>query len=167
MAGLTALGDINPNLIFDPGAGAGAWGTVARSIWPKSTIVGYELRKVQKPIAYNYWYTGDFLLESEHNIFDLVIGNPPYSYAEQFVKAGYQLLDDGGYMVYLLRMGFLEGQTRLRRLYRKYAPKKVVVCSNRPSFIESGQTTSEAFGYFVWQKGYTGPTMLEWTLVKV
>lgn len=163
---LTFLPDsVNPLNILDPGAGAGVWGTAARRMYPNALITGIDIRpETLRPRAYNFWMHGDFLLMNTSPCFDLVIGNPPYKYAEQFVRRSLDMLEDGGYLILLLRLNFLEGQDRSRRLHRKYPPKKVVVRAGRVSFTGDGKSNATAYGYFVWQKGYSGRTVLDWSL---
>lgn len=153
----------NPTCILDPGAGTGVWGKAARVLFPKATITGVDLRPVPKAPAYNFWFNGDFLLMDATPAFDLVIGNPPYKYAEQFVRQSFKLLEQGGYLVMLLRLNFLESQTRATGLWRQHPPLEVVVSSKRVSFTGDGKTNATAYAYFIWQKGYTGDTRLLWS----
>jgi methylase of polypeptide subunit release factors len=87
-AGLDLLPAIHPARILDPGAGGGIWGTEARSRWPESNITGVELRTINPALQFPYdcWYTADFLTCPIPQPFDLVIGNPPYRHAEEFVR---------------------------------------------------------------------------------
>src|SRR5262245_27832883 len=96
--------------------------------------------------------------------FDLVIGNPPYKHTEQFVRHGMDMLESGGYLVFLLRLNFLEGQGRGRSFWNRYPPVKVVVSSRRVSFSGDGKSNATAYAYFVWQQGYTGETKLAWAV---
>lgn len=153
----------NPSCILDPGAGTGVWGRAARGLFPKATITGIDMRPVPRPAAYNFWFTGDYLLMDAAPAFDLVMGNPPYKYAEQFVRQAYRMLEPNGYLIMLLRMNFLEGQARADGLWRTHPLKQAVVCSKRVSFSGDGKTNATAYAYFIWQKGYTGETRLLWS----
>lgn len=95
-------------------------------------------------------------------LYDCVIGNPPYKYAEAFVRLSLEHTVEGGYVVFLLRLAFLEGQERGAGLWKEYPPKQVAVCSQRPSFTGDGKTDATAYAVFVWQKGYSGSTSLTW-----
>lgn len=154
---------VNPRNILDPGAGTGVWGKAARFVWPKATVTGVDIRPVARPPQYSFWFQHDFLLTDAHGTFDMVVGNPPYKYAEQFVKHGMKHLETGGYLVFLLRLNFLESQSRAAGLWRQHPPCKVVVCSSRISFTGDGKTNATAYAYFIWQKGWQGETALSWS----
>lgn len=138
--------DIVIERIFDPGAGSGVFGTFARRRWPKAKIAGIETRDITKPAAYDSWLNLSFTGLDLPVQVDLVIGNPPYKYAEEAVRFGWQHLRPGGVMLYLLRLAFLEGQRRYHGLWREMPPEHVAVCSNRPSFT----------GEWVWVDIVTG-----------
>lgn len=155
---------LNPRSILDPGAGDGAWGRVARAVWPHSRIAGVEIRDVPKPEEYDGWFCPvDFLTKPVYpGGYDLVMGNPPYAQAEAFVRKGAEYLRPGGMLVYLLRLAFLEGQRRRDGLFVEFPPEAVYVCSKRPSFTGDGRTNATAFGVFVWSEGFVGRTQLRW-----
>jgi hypothetical protein len=157
--------DCNPFSILDPGAGTGVWGKAARKRYPSALITGMDIRpETVRPSSYNFWMHGDFLLTDSAPCFDLVIGNPPYKYAEQFVRHSLNMLESGGFLIMLLRLNFLEGRDRGGKLYRKYPPKNVVVRAGRVSFTGDGQANATAYAYFIWQKGWVGKPLLEWSL---
>lgn len=153
-----------PRRILDPGAGTGNWGRVARDYFPISHITGAELRDTWKPPDYNEWVLGDFpkCYAGLFPSYDLVMGNPPFKVAEEFVRVGLPLLHEEGHLIFLLRLAFLEGQGRRDGLFTEFPPKAVWVCSKRPSFQEDGKTNATAFAAFVWQKGWEGNTSLDW-----
>lgn len=153
-----------PKTILDPGAGSGAWGEVARKIWPLAHIMGVESRMVGAPPVYDGWRNEDFRLFDAPHQFDLVMGNPPYKYAEEFLRLCLQMLADGGSMVFLLRLAFLEGQDRGLELWSRpqFKPVQILVCSERPSFTVDGHTDATAYGLFYWRKGWRGETKLTW-----
>ena len=149
--------------ILDPGAGDGVWGRVACRRWRSAELHGVELRDVEQNGAYDLWYKNtDFRLLNRSCQYDLVIGNPPYKHAEEFVRLSLQCLDADGYLLFLLRLAFLEGQERGRDLWRRLPPKAVHVCSARPSFTQDKRTDATAYGVFCWQKGWQGETQLGW-----
>jgi hypothetical protein len=156
--------DFVPTTILDPGAGTGVWGEAAGEFYPHAAITGVEIRlDARVPAAYNYWYHDDFRLWTPPDEdFDLIIGNPPYKYAEAFIRFGMDVLRPDGTMCFLLRLAFLEGQNRGKELWRRLPPYMVAVCSERPSFTGDGHTDATAYAMFYWRKGWTGETRLTW-----
>src|SRR5579864_5598197 len=128
---------IQPRRVLDPGAGTGVWGEAARSRWPDAEIDGIDIRDYAeasaragvkassrangKPSAtrnkaYTNWWTDDYLSAQLQGGYDLIIGTPPYSQAEKFVRRSIKLLKPEGQLLFLLRLSFLEGRTRARGL---------------------------------------------------
>lgn len=153
-----------PDSILDPGAGSGVWGKAARDLYPRALITGVELRPDAIPPAETYtaWHTGDFRLYDPGWKHDLIMGNPPYKYAEAFIRHSLSMLKDYGWLVFLLRLAFLEEQDRGKDFWRKFPPERVSVCSQRPSFTGDGNTDATAYAVYYWRKGWTGPTRLDW-----
>ena len=110
----------------------------------------------------------DFLKVSA--IFDGdIITNPPYKYAQQFVEHALKLVPDGNRVAMFLKLTFLESQSR-RQLFEKYPPKIIYVsssrlqCAKNGDFIKYGKGTGTAvaYGWFIWEKGYTGEPQVRW-----
>lgn len=113
---------------------------------------------------------GDFLRTTPPLTPTLIVGNPPFSLptkggkpqpaAELHVKRAMAMLPPGGHLAFLLRLAMLEGVERRKTLWMHHRPKRVYVLDRRPSFTGTG-SDSAAYGFFVWQKDYAGPTNLE------
>lgn len=86
----------------------------------------------------------------EHNV---IITNPPFSLALEFIKKSIELRPE--YVCMLLRLNFMGSSERSSYL-RRFAPD-VYVIPNRPSFNGKGNDSIE-YAWFVWerQKGYGG-----------
>ena len=147
--------NFSPQTILDPGAGDGVWGRAARTRWPQSLIAGVELRAVPQPAGFNFWYSDDYLRMTTAPAFDLIIGNPPYKLAESFVRQSLANLADGGYLVFLLPLGFLAGKGRFSGLYSDFPPERVAICAGRPSFTGNGKTDAHEYAVFYWRKVVT------------
>lgn len=97
--------------------------------------------------------------------YDVVITNPPYRQALEFVKKGLRDVRDGGKVIMLLKLVFLEGQNR-KAFFREHPPKVVYVFSKRLKIQQPGKdykgTSMLCFAWFVWEKGYKGKTEVEW-----
>ena len=101
----------------------------------------------------------DFLLE-RHQV-DFIVTNPPYSLAQQFVEHALECADK---IAMLLRIQFLESKSR-GLLFKKNPPARIHVFSDRvncdPSSA-SGRGGMMCFAWFIWDKQYQGPTVLDW-----
>lgn len=161
-AALKLVSLARPRSILDPGAGAGVWGEHARHLWPAAWIEGVEIRDAPHPPAYSAWHTADFMAWDAPRRYDMVIGNPPYALAEPMVRKCLDLLEPGGFLVFLLRLAFLEGQARAVGLWRECPPKWVAVCDKRPSFTGDGNTNATAFMFVIWRKGWQGTSEVRW-----
>lgn len=154
--------DITPKHVLDPGAGAGNWGEAIHRRWPAAHLYGAEAQMFPAHPDYTSWIRGDFADYEPEVKFDLVMGNPPYSEAESFLRRSLSFCAPGGIVAFLLRLAFLEGQGRRDGLFAEYPPKTVAVCSKRPSFTGDGRTNATAFCMIYWQLGYQGGTQLTW-----
>lgn len=106
----------------------------------------------------------DFLSQNEGFNGDIVT-NPPYKYAEDFIVHALDLIPEGNKVCLFLKVQFLEGKRR-KELFRKYPPKTVWISSSRIKHGINGDFTNSnsmmATAWYVWEKGYTGPTFLKW-----
>lgn len=81
----------------------------------------------------------------------VILGNPPYSFALEFVKKAMEL--GPNYVCFLLRISFL-GSSERSSFMRQNMPD-VYLLPNRPSFNGKGADTSE-YGWFVWKRNDQG-----------
>lgn len=95
----------------------------------------------------------------------VIITNPPYKYAYEFVEHSMELGADKVAM--FLKLTFLEGQKR-RRLFNKYPPKTVAVFSKRIQVAINGdpemfaKSSAACYAWFVWEKDYKGKPEVVW-----
>lgn len=94
-----------------------------------------------------------WLLDVAEGNAQLVVMNPPYLFAEDFVERALAEVAPGGTVAALLRLGFLEGQARAS--FHREHPADVLVLSRRPSFTRRG-TDASAYGWFVYGPGRGG-----------
>lgn len=121
-------------------------------------------------------YKGDYLISNQNFTPEIVITNPPFNLAVDFVKKALQDVSDGGFVIMFLRLNFLGTQGRYD-FWQENLPKYCFVHSERPSFFpeditlpvfnkkknewedktyKKGSTDSCEYAHFVWQKGYEG-----------
>jgi hypothetical protein len=143
-----------PRMALDPGAGDGVWGKWVKHHLPKTTLIGVELRgETIQPEWYDVWVWKSFLDYQPAHKFQLIVGNPPYKHAEDFVQHGLELLHpDSGVMVFLFKTSFLESIGRWERLFQwsEKSPTTVYQLPRRVSFSGDGKTNAEAYAVFEW-----------------
>lgn len=107
-----------------------------------------------KPTLFGREYFGD------------IVTNPPYKYAQQFVETAINLVAKNRKVCMFLKLTFLEGKRR-KKLFKKYPPKVVYVssarlkCALNGDFDDTGSSAA-AYAWFVWEKGYSGDTIIKW-----
>lgn len=98
-----------------------------------------------------------------------IITNPPYKYAKEFVEHALEIVTNRHKVAMFLKVQFLEGKAR-RELFDKYPPKVIYVASSRLLCAKNGEFekmrqgggSAVAYAWFVWEKGYKGPTTVRW-----
>jgi hypothetical protein len=83
---------------------------------------------------------------------EIIIGNPPFTLALDFIKKALEDVEYGGYVIMLCRLNYFGAQYR-KKFWDKYMPLYVYVHSKRMSFSDDGKTDSNEYAHFVWQKG--------------
>lgn len=83
----------------------------------------------------------------------LVVMNPPFNRAAEFVHRALMQRAHGGSVFALLRLGFLE--SKARREFHEAHPSDVFVLAKRPSFV-NGRTDASAYAWFAWGPGRGG-----------
>lgn len=94
-----------------------------------------------------------------------IITNPPYSLALEFAEHAMDILGDGHKLAMFLKLQFLEGKKR-KQLFMKYPPVYVYVSSSRLHCGRNGvfdfKSNAVAYAWYVWQKGFSGATVIRW-----
>lgn len=99
-----------------------------------------------------------------------ILTNPPYRYAKEFILKALELLNDNEFAVFLLKTTTLEGKRRYEQIYKKTPPKYVfqfierLLCAKNGDFdgMQKGGGSAVSYAWFVWEKGYTGETVVKW-----
>jgi len=95
---------------------------------------------------------------------DNVVTNPPYNSAEGFVRCG--LHSARRKLCLLLRLAFLEGANRHRKIFGLTPPSRVWVFSERITFYLHGAvpkgTGTTAYAWFVWDRDAPHRTEIKW-----
>jgi hypothetical protein len=92
-----------------------------------------------------------------------IVTNPPYKLAQKFVEKALEL---SPLVVMLLRLAFLESQRRSHILEESGLARVHVFRKRLPMMHRRGWNGRKAssaipFAWFVWERGYTGPTTID------
>lgn len=86
----------------------------------------------------------------------IIISNPPFYLAEQFVRKSYEVAPDGCLIVFLLRLNFLGSNARFP-LFQELPPSAIFTHHRRMSFTDDGKTDSIEYAHFLWIKDEHNP----------
>lgn len=102
-----------------------------------------------------------------------IVTNPPYKFAREFVEKSMDIVNNGNYVIMLLKLTFLETSKRLE-MFKKYPPKFIYVFSDRINCAKNGDFEKESenggavcYCWYIWQKGFNGKPTLDWIYTKV
>lgn len=150
--------------VLDPAAGGNPetitmkdWGMPYPEVLEEFGISGVDtmdVRKDSKASAKGVDFTKTDFKDSPE--YDLVITNPPFNLAEDFIRKGWGVLKYGGVMIMLLRLNFLGGLKR-KPLFDEMMPQWIFVHRKRICFTENmkylkRQTDSIEYAHFLWHK---------------
>lgn len=95
-----------------------------------------------------------------------IVTNPPYAFAQEFVEKALAIIPDGHKVAMFLKLTFLEGKKRAA-LFESTPPIRVWVSRSRFKCAKNGDfehtpCSATAYGWFVWQKGFTGHPEIRW-----
>lgn len=143
--------------ILEPCAGSGNIVTILKNRG-YTNVDAVEIREEEKEFLENRAdnvYIGDFLMmEGLANKYDVIITNPPYNLAQQFIEKSLDIVKPNGKVIMLLRTNFLESKKRFE-FWQKNPPSRLYVLSQRPSFTGKG-TDATSYSWFVWDKSVFG-----------
>ena len=95
-----------------------------------------------------------------------IITNPPYKYAQEFIEKSIDSVSEGNKVAMFLKLTFLESKKR-KELFEKYPFKTLYVFSGRIKCAKNGDfekypSSAVAYGWYVWEKGFTGEPVIKW-----
>lgn len=95
--------------------------------------------------------------------YDAVITNPPYKFAEQFIRKSFEIAPT---VCMFLRLVFLESRKR-QDLYQNYPPRYVCVFVDRVPSSKDGlflpsESSTVCYAWFIWERGFKGRPEIVW-----
>lgn len=94
----------------------------------------------------------NYLAANDLSEADIVISNPPFNLAEDFLRKALTQVVDGGYVCLLLRLNFFGSHDR-KALFAEHMPDSVYIHPDRISFTLDNKADSIEYAHFVWKKG--------------
>ncbi|MAZ23485.1 MAG: hypothetical protein CMB22_01605 [Euryarchaeota archaeon] len=89
-----------------------------------------------------------------------IVTNPPFKYANQFIKHGIELTKPhNGKLALFLRLNMLEGQKRYYEIFKPNPPARVWIFSARQTLwrekqkAPKGRSGTTAYAWFIWEGG--------------
>lgn len=158
---LLELETFSPN-ILEPACGSGHLSKVFEN-------AGYNVKSTDL-IDRGFGESGiDFLSDNITEWNGDIITNPPYKFAESFIKKALEIVPIGNKVAMFLKLQFMEGKGR-KKLFLSQPPKTIYVSSSRLMCAKNaefeqmiaGGGSAVAYGWYVWEKGFQGTTELKW-----
>lgn len=141
--------------VLEPGAGSG---NIIKALQKHGDfkIDAVEIRPEEaeglKDLGVNV-IIDDYLSMELEKKYDLIIGNPPFGLAMEFVRKSLSLLKPDGCLMFLLRTAFMESDQRFE-FWQEDAHQLagLYTLHKRPSFTGHG-TDATSYSWFIWQPG--------------
>ena len=128
---------------------------------PKS-ICGIDIREDSKADIITDYLTCEVENMSKH---DIIISNPPFYLAQEFIEKSLDFVEDGGYVIMLLRLNFF-GSVKRKPFFDQNMPEYCFIHHKRINFIPDSikkkmilegvkppTGDSIEYAHFVWKKG--------------
>lgn len=156
--------------VVEPSAGSGAFVRAAWEVWPNAMVCAVEPNSPEMD-AKGHWLSWfpktweETTCRPLQCAESLIVGNPPFSLAEEHIQLALSRLAPGAHACFLLRASMLAGKGRFETLHKNGCLRHVWHVIGRPAFTPDGKTDAAEYAVLVWQKGHSGPYeggWLEW-----
>lgn len=153
-----------PLMVLDPCAGNGAFAEAINAETTKWDIQQIDIVQREAELT----QCGDFLTIKPMPVFDIVIFNPPYLLATEFVERAMQWLDTGGVAVVFAKLDFLAGRKRYKRLFGEFNLSRVIVnvgrvhCKYNGDENDKQKSTTESAWFVFTKERQTNLPTIEW-----
>lgn len=144
-------------------------GHIAKEVLKHMTLESTFLDIVDR--GYENTIVTDFLQWETDKKFDIIITNPPYSLAKDFVEKSLSLLNKKGQIAMFLKIQFLESDIR-KVFFKNYPPKYIYVFSDRMPTWNNGNPVNPKTGkkwqttfchaWFIWEKDSVSEPVIRW-----
>ena len=146
---------VRARLVVEPSAGRGDIVVELLAAFPTARIVAVDIHAPSLRLLRDRcpgvttlvhdWLALDFSRAGMRP--DVIVGNPPYNRAPEFVSHALAQLAPGGCVAVLLRLNWLASRSRAD--FHRAHPADVHVLGHRPSFTDDGRTDGQEYAWFV------------------
>ena len=143
--------DLPKGNILEPSAGNGNVIKALRDKGIQNNITAIEIREEEENnlnMLSDKVIIDNFLDWNPDKDYDVIIGNPPYSIAREFMEKCFEIANENTVIIMLLRTAFLESKSRFE-FWQEHPVTELYVLSKRPSFTGKG-TDATSYSWFVW-----------------
>ncbi len=138
-----------PAVIFDIDATPCSYPKALRAVLGEVAITTLDIRP-DSAAEYHRDYLNDPLPMDDQP--HLIISNPPFSLALDFIRHSLVMVRPYGFVVMLLRVNFF-GSAKRKPFFGACLPDSAYVHHERLSFTPDGKTDSIEYAHMVWHKG--------------
>jgi hypothetical protein len=152
--------------LLEPGSGPGTFCSASYGFVPnlKDRPVGVEMVPPENLYPGQRLVKRNFLDWKTKLRFDLIPTNPPFTYANRFIKQSVKLLTPNGMCMFLMRVGVAGGLERMAMWQEEINLIEVCMVAPRPGFTYDGETDASEYAFFLFdgKKPYSRDTKMSW-----
>lgn len=98
---------------------------------------------------------------------NIIITNPPFSLANEFILHALEILPDGGVYIALMNINCLAGIERYKKIFSTGVLREVYIFSKRIGCWKNNERDDQKahiinYAWYIFQKGYKGQPTLYW-----
>ena len=137
--------------ILEPSAGNGNVIQALRQKKVQGIITALEIRDEERDSLNRLSdkvIIGNFLDWKADKNYDVIIGNPPYTFAREFIEKCFKIGKENTVIIKLLRTAFLESKSRYE-FWQRHPLSGLYTLSKRPSFTGKGSDAT-SYSWFIW-----------------
>lgn len=152
--------------VLEPGSGPGTFCEASRAFLPnlKESPTGVEMVPPEHIYSGHTLVKRNFLDWKTKKHWDLIPTNPPFTFANDFIKRSVSLLTPTGLCMFLMRVGVVGGLERMEMWQKEVNLVELCVVAPRPGFTYNGETDASEYAYFIFDRGQPGSaeTRVRW-----
>jgi hypothetical protein len=152
--------------VLEPGSGPGTFCEASKAFTPGRLHppVGVEMVSPKNVYSGHQLVQRNFLDWKTTRRFDLIPTNPPFTYANKFIKKSVSLLAPEGLCMFLMRVGVAGGLERTKMWQEEINLIEVCMVAPRPGFSYDGATDASEYAFFLFddRKPCSRDTKMSW-----